>query len=215
MSSTSELTRQLEEFSGNIPAPVAEQIAASMGEVDSSGVAPGLAVGEAAPNFTLPNALGESVSLADALAKGPVVLTFYRGEWCPFCNLELRALQAALPRFEGLGASVIAISPQSPDHSLSVKEKAELSFEVLSDARQEVIRAYKVQFTVPAAIKDLHLSVFQNDLSTHTADGSWDLPVPATFVIDQAGVVRAAGVSADWRVRMDPDDIEAALAALR
>jgi peroxiredoxin len=143
-----------------------------------------------------------------------VVLSFYRGEWCPFCNLELRALQAALPRLRTRGASLIAISPQSPDHSLSITDKAGLTFDVLSDARQQVIRAYRLQFTVPADLKDLHLNVFGNDLSAQTADGSWDLPIPATFVIDQAGIVRARHVSADYTTRMDPTDIEAALDAL-
>jgi peroxiredoxin len=143
-----------------------------------------------------------------------VVLSFYRGEWCPFCNLELRALQVALPRFEAYGASLMAISPQTPDHSLSATEKNELTFDVLSDVHQEVIAAYRVQFTVPADLKDLHLEVFHNDLSTHTADGSWDLPIPATFVIDRSGIIRARYVSADYTTRMDPADIEAALASL-
>ena len=114
----------------------------------------------------------------------------------------------------------MAISPQTPDHSLSATEKNELTFDVLSDVHQEVIAAYRVQFTVPADLKDLHLEVFHNDLSTHTdlcthtADGSWDLPIPATFVIDRSGIVRARYVSANYTTRMDPDDIEAALAAL-
>jgi peroxiredoxin len=145
---------------------------------------------------------------------GPVVLSFYRGEWCPYCNLELRALQSALSRFKAYGASVIAISPQTPDHSLSVAEKKPLAFEVLSDVDQAVIRAYRLQFTVSADIKDLYLNTFHNDLSAQAADGSWDLPIPATFVIDRAGIIRARHVSADYRTRMDPVEIEAALVAL-
>lgn len=208
------LTRQLTEYAAQIPGPVALRLAAAFAEVTASGAAPGLAVGDRAPDFTLPNATGEPVQLAARLARGPVVLSFYRGEWCPFCNLELRALQAALPRFQARGASLIAISPQSPDHSLSVTEKAGLSFDVLSDTRQQVIAAYRVQFTVSADIKDLHLNVFGNDLSAHTADGSWDLPIPATFVIDRSGIIRARHVSPDYTTRMDPGDISAALAAL-
>src|ERR1700726_5235511 len=100
-----------------------------------------LQVGQKAPDFTLPNATGGEVSLSSLLEQGPVVLSFYRGEWCPFCNLELRALQAALPRLRARGASLIAISPQSPDHSLSITEKAGLTFDVLSDARQQIGRA--------------------------------------------------------------------------
>jgi peroxiredoxin len=211
---TGELTRQLAEFAAKIPDPVAVRLRAASEETTASGVAPGLTVSERAPDFILPNALGEPVGLARRLAQGPVVVSFYRGEWCPFCNLELRALQAALPLFEAYGASLLAISPQAPDHSLSATEKNGLTFDVLSDIHQEVIAAYRVQFTVPADLKDLHLEVFHNDLSTHTADGSWDLPIPATFVIDRSGIVRARYVSADYTTRMDPDDIEAALAAL-
>jgi peroxiredoxin len=206
-----ELTRQLAEYAAHIPAPVAERLAAAFAEITASGAAPGLAVGEQAPDFSLPDATGRTVSLATRLARGPVVLSFYRGEWCPFCNLELRALQAALPQLTEHGAALIAISPQSPDHSLSVTEKADLTFDVLSDTRQEVIAAYRVQFAVPADLKDLHLNVFGNDLSAHAADGSWDLPIPATFVIDQRGIIRARHVSADYTTRMDPAGIVAAL----
>jgi peroxiredoxin len=110
---------------------------------------------------------------------------------------------------------VIAVSPQSPDHSLSITEKAELAFDVLSDVDQAVIRAYKLQFTVPADLQDLHINVFQVDLRDHSADRSWQLPVPATFVIDRDAVVRAADVSADYRARMEPSDILAALDELK
>jgi peroxiredoxin len=209
-----DLTRALTEYAAQIPVPVSRRLTAAFAEVTASGAAPGLAVGEQASLFSLPDATGQMVELAARLEQGPVVLSFYRGEWCPFCNLELRALQAALPRLRARGASLIAISPQSPDHSLSITEKAGLTFDVLSDARQQVIRAYRLQFTVPADLKDLHLNVFGNDLSAHTADGSWDLPIPATFVIDQAGIVRARHVSADYTARMDRTDIEAALDAL-
>jgi peroxiredoxin len=209
-----ELTHQLAEFAGKIPDPVAARLRAASDETTASGVAPGLAVSERVPDFILPNALGEPVGLARRLAQGPVVLSFYRGEWCPFCNLELLALQAALPRFQAYGASLMAISPQTPDHSLLAAEKNGLTFDVLSDVHQEVIAAYRVQFTVPADLKDLHLEVFHNDPYTHTADGSWDLPIPATFVIDRSGIVRARHVSADYTTRMDSAEIEAVLASV-
>jgi peroxiredoxin len=209
------LHEQLDQISTQIPIPIAERIQAAIDVVETSGVAPGLAVGDTAPDFTLPNQLGRPVSLDERLKRGPAVVVFYRGEWCPYCNTHLRALQAALPEIEATGASLLAISPQSPDHALSIAEKAELAFDVLSDVDQEVIRDYKVQFTVPADLQDLHVNVFHNDLRTHTADGSWHLPVPATFVIDQEGVVRAAQVSADYRVRMEPAATVAALEELK
>lgn len=109
-----ELTRQLSEFAAKIPDAIVERMRAAAEETMASGVAPGLAIGERAADFALPNATGELVELADRRQKGPVVVTFYRGEWCPFCNLELRALQAALRRFEAYGASLMAISPRRP-----------------------------------------------------------------------------------------------------
>ena len=110
------LTRELSELSelaGHVPGPIAERLAAAAAEVTASGVAPGLAVGDRAPDFILPNAVGQPVRLTERLTGGPVVLSFYRGEWCPFCNIELRALQSWLPRFASHGASLIAVSPQS------------------------------------------------------------------------------------------------------
>lgn len=205
------LKQQLEQIDAQIPEPVATRITAAIGAVETSGEGTGLEVGEEAPGFSLPDAQGRIVSLADRLSAGPVVLVFYRGEWCPYCNTYLRALQTALPEITARGASLIAVSPQSPDHSLSITEKAELGFDVLSDVDQAVIQAYNVQFTVPADLQDIHVNLFDVDLRQHTADGSWHLPVPATFVIDRTGIVRAAHVSADYRTRMDPADLLAAL----
>jgi peroxiredoxin len=208
------LQQQLEQINAQIPEPIGERITAAIGEVDASGDTPGLAPGEQAPEFSLPDAIERSVSLGERLSGGPVVLVFYRGEWCPYCNTYLRALQAALPEITARGASLVAVSPQSPDHSLSITEKAHLGFDVLSDVEQAVIRAYKVQFTAPGDLRDVHTNVFQLDLRDHTANRSWQLPIPATFVIDRAGVVCAAHVSADYRTRMEPADIIAALDAL-
>jgi peroxiredoxin len=113
-----------------------------------------------------------------------------------------------------LNASLIAVSPQSSDHSLSLTEKHDLEFAVLSDVDQSVIRAYRVQFAVAGELRDLHLNVFHNDPRDKNADGSMNLPVPATFIIDRDGVIRARFVNADWRVRMETADIIAALRAL-
>ncbi len=208
------LRPQLDQITANIPDAIASRIEAGVAEIDASGVAPGLAVGDHAPNFTLPDALGRSVTVADLLVQGPVVIVFYRGEWCPYCNIQLRGLQMALPRFRELGASLVAISPQAADHSLSLTEKQELSFPVLSDLDQEVIRAYKVQFTLAGDLEDLQVNVFHNDPTNQNADHTRSLPVPATFVIDRDCIVRAAFVSPDWRFRTEPADIEAALRSL-
>jgi peroxiredoxin len=209
----SALTQQEElgAITASIPEAIGNRITDGVAEIEASGVAPGLAVGEHAPDFTLLDALGESVTLSELLANGPVVLTFYRGEWCPYCNVQLRHLEQALPNFQKFNATLVAVSPQSPDHALSLTEKNDLKFPVLSDVDQDVALAYRVQFTLGGDLEDLQVNVFQNDPSVQNANGTRSLPVPATFVIDRQGVVQAAFVDADWRVRVAPEDVEAVL----
>ncbi len=211
------LNDQLDDLSASfsLPDEIRETLQGANEELTRSGAAPGLVVGDRAPDFTLADASGEAVSLNDRLRTGPVVLSFYRGDWCPYCNLELRALQANLPEIRALGASLIAISPQAPDHAASLTEREGFGFDVLSDIHQETIRAYRLQFTPPASVKDVYTNAFGNDLSAQSADGSWDLPVPATFVLDRDGIVRAAYVDAQYTTRMEPDDILDALRDLR
>lgn len=211
MTDQTTLNSSLDGISAQIPSEIGDRISAAIDQVRTSGIAPGLAVGDRAPVFALPDARGNQVSLADRLASGPVVLVFYRGEWCPYCNTYLRALQAILPDIRQKGASLVAISPQTPDHSLSMTEKAELEFDVLSDATWQVIRDYRLQFELPKDLQAVHLDVFQLDLRVHNADGTWNLPVPATFVINQQGTIVAADVDTDYRRRMEPSDLLAAL----
>lgn len=208
------LQSQMDQITATIPADIGVRIQSGLDEVTGSGVAPGLAVGDVAPNFTLNDATGNQVVLADLLAKGPVVVTFYRGEWCPYCNLQLRALQEALPEITAKGATLVAISPQAPDHSLTMTEKHELAFPVLSDVDQEVSESYKVRFDVTGELEDVQVNVFQNDPAEQNANGRRSLPVPSTFIIDPDGIVRFASVNADWRARVEPADVVSALKAL-
>lgn len=173
-------------------------------DIERSGRVPGLALGESAPDFALPDSTGGVVRLADRLAEGPVVLTFYRGSWCPYCNLELRAYQEVLPALEKLGARLIAISPQAPDDALSMQEKHGLAYDVLSDLHQEVLEKYRIRFDMPAAAKPHLLDATVAALAKQQPDGRWSLPVPATFVLDGRGVVRARHVSMNYRTRMEP-----------
>ena len=129
-----------------LPNDVIETFATAMGRLEENNVAPGLSAGERAPDFELPNPHGKPVRLSERLAGGPVVLSFFRGDWCPICGLQLRALERALPEIREARASLIAVTPQSLEHALSLQEKAELTFDVLSDAGQKVIRDYRVQF---------------------------------------------------------------------
>ncbi|MFT7161973.1 MAG: peroxiredoxin [Bacteroidia bacterium] len=163
--------------------------------------AKGMAIGDKAPDFTLPNATGNQVSLSHLLKSGPVIIKFYRGEWCPICNLDLRAIQQQLPKIEALGAALIAISPQNPDSALTAKEKNELEFDVLSDGNQEVIKAYNLQFD-PGA--DYHS---RRDLTLLNGDGSKLIPVPATFIIAQDFTIIGAHVEANYTERMSPEEV--------
>ncbi|MGH9185476.1 MAG: peroxiredoxin-like family protein [Acidimicrobiales bacterium] len=171
---------------------------------------PGVPIGERAPDFVLPDANGGKVALRDRLAAGPVVVSFYRGAWCPYCNTELRALQGALDDITARGTSLVAISPQAPDASLPLVEQLELGFDVLSDLDQTVSRAYSLQFELAPALRATYPKLGM-DLTQHNADGSWHLPVPATFVLDTDGIVRARHVDPNYLERMPVDDILTAL----
>ncbi|MER7209005.1 peroxiredoxin-like family protein [Streptosporangium sp. NPDC020072] len=184
-------------------------------EIEAAGLVPGVKVGEQAPDFTLPNAVGAKVRLRDRLAEGPVVLIFYRGSWCPYCNLELAAYQAALPEFREAGARLVAVSPQLPDDALSMQERHDLAYDVLSDADQEVMAAYRVRFELPEEIKPHLLDVTAAALARQQPDGRWSLPVPATFVLDPSGVVRARHVTMNYRTRMEPADALRAVREIR
>jgi peroxiredoxin len=163
-------------------------------------------VGDAAPRFALPNATGKHVSLDRLLASGPAVVSFYRGAWCVFCNTELRALQLHERQFAELGASLVAISLQTPDNSLSTTEKNGLTFEVLSDVGGKVSQSYGLLYHVPEALG----AVFAHrgyPLSEVNGSEGRVLPIPATFVIDSGGTVRYAYVNPDYMHRADPADI--------
>ncbi len=159
--------------------------------------------GEQAPDFTLPDALGCPVTLSHLLTRGPVVVAFYRGEWCPYCNLQLHAYQQAFPQIQALGASLVAISPQTPDHSLSLVEKQALTFTVLSDAGNQVARTYGLAFPLDEAVRAAYQQVGA-DLPAYNGDASWELPMPGTFLIDQSGIVRLAFVDPNFSHRLDP-----------
>jgi peroxiredoxin len=175
---------------------------------------PGLQVGDRAPNFELPNARGETVSLSALLAQGPVVLTFYRGAWCPYCNLQLRGLTQSMPAIRAAGGQLVAVTPQTPDRSLAQVEKDGHPFEILSDLDSAVMRAYGLYFEVPEALSDLYRRNFRLDLAEYNCPGRHVLPVPGTYVIDHNGVVRFAYADTDYRKRAEPARIVEALEAL-
>lgn len=166
-----------------------------------------VSIGDQAPNFSLVNALGTMVSLQELLQKGKVILVFYRGTWCPYCNLQLQQYQQILGLIKEKGANLVAISPQTPDASLSIKEKNELTFEVLSDNGNIVAR----QFTTVFKNGDAPIEAMTNlgyDYDSFYGDDSREIPVPAVFIIDTDGkIVFAKATGGDYRNRVEPIEI--------
>ncbi len=187
------------------------EAADEMGREDHAGRA--LRPGEAAPDFTLPDAEGNPVALGDLLRDGPVVATFFRGTWCPYCNVQLHAYQQSYAEIRNAGATLVAISPQTPDQSQVIAEHNRLAFPVLSDAGNAVARRYVPVFVVADAPREAMRGIGVS-LSEYNGDESNELPVPGTFVIDRDGIVRLAHVEGDFRKRLDPREILESLRAL-
>jgi peroxiredoxin len=172
-----------------------------------------LASGEQAPDFALPNASGRMVSLSAVLREGHAVVVFYRGGWCPYCNIQLKAYQRLLPQLAQLGAKLIAISPQLPDGSLSTAERNALDFAVLSDAGNGVARSFGLVYSLPDELRQALRSVGKA-LPGINGDDSWELPVPATFVIAKDGRTVFSHVDIDYRSRCEPEVVLSALRSL-
>lgn len=164
-----------------------------------------LKVGDLAPNFTLNNALGEPVSLHEYLKKGKVILTWYRGGWCPYCNLTLHQLQLELPEFEAHGAHLLALTPELPDKSLNTSEKHSLKFEVLSDLGNEIAREYGIVFKLTDDVAEAYNKSF--GMSEYNGDESNELPLAATYIINEDGKIVYAFLDADYRNRAEPAEL--------
>jgi peroxiredoxin len=162
--------------------------------------------GDKAPEFTLNDPDGNPVSSTVQLAKGPLVISFYRGVWCPYCNLELQALQAALPEIEARGASLVAISPQTAPNSRKSQRENKLAFPILSDEKSWVAAAFGLRFSLPDYLIELYKG-FKNDLPTFNDDPAWVLPMPARFVIGTDGTIAYAEVNPDYTQRPDPSEL--------
>ena len=177
-------------------------------EIADSGVLDkAINLGDKAPDFTLPDALGNSVSLYDELAKGPVILTWYRGSWCPYCNIQLHDYQQSLSNIEAAGAQLMAVSPELSDSALTWKEKNELEFIVLSDVGNEVAREYGIVYRIPKGIEGGYVAGGRNDLTEYNGDDSLELPLAVTYVIGTDGTVEYAFVDADYRKRAETSEV--------
>jgi peroxiredoxin len=192
------------------PEQIKESFAEGIGDVVSQNViANAKNNGDVAADFTLTNATGKEVQLSDYLKKGPVVLTWYRGGWCPYCNMTLHYLQEQLPNIQLKGANLLALTPELPDKSISTTEKHQLQFEVLSDVGNKVAKQFGIVFKLTDAVAEIYQKGF--DLHGFNGDESDELPLAATYVIDQNGVIVYTFLDAEYTRRAEAKDILAAL----
>ena len=188
----------------NIPQEILQTMMQATRELIASGIAgKAIQVGEQAPEFTLLNMRGEVVSLASLLEQGPVVLNFYRGAWCPYCILELKALNDVLPEITALGASLVSISPNILEKAAAFAAENPFGFDILSDVDNIVASKYRLVFTLADKLRPIY-DQFGIDLPVFDGNDRFELPMPATYVLRQDGMVAAGFVHEDYTQRMEP-----------
>ena len=204
------------EFEANLaPPPVVAALHRAKDELIASGATDrALKTGDLAPTFTLLDAEGKPVSTAALLARGPLVVTFYRGVWCPYCNLELQALEAARPQIEARGASLLAVSQQTAANSRKSQRQNKLGFPIMSDPGGDTGARFGVRWTVPPYLREIHRALGA-DLTQFNGDNSWTLSMPARYVIGGDGVIAYAEINPDYTRRPDPADLVPVLDAFR
>lgn len=194
--------------SGKVTPEVKKAFAEGIAAVKNAGVVESAKqVGDKAPDFKLKNATGKEISLSGELKKGPVVLTWYRGGWCPYCNIAMAALQEELPAIKKAGATLIALTPELPDKALSTTEKNKLQFQVLTDLNHQVARKYGIVFKLTPEVEKLYGKFF--DLEAYNGDkaGADSLPLAATYIIGSDGTIQWAFLHHDYHKRAEPADI--------
>jgi peroxiredoxin len=169
-----------------------------------------LPIGAPAPPFELPDHNGKVVRSSDLLAKGSLVLCFIRGRWCPFCVGQMEAMNLIIPEIEKAGAALVSISPQTVKQSYFMHDQHKLRFPLLSDARNETARQFGLVYRVPSAQEALYRRAFVN-LPLANGDDSWELPIPATYILDRTGKIIHAAANEDYTDRPEPSDILRAL----
>lgn len=215
MSLQTELDAFRDAWAARVGPDIADLVATDIDDLRQSGLLDRVArPGDRLPALTLPNAAGDAVDLHALSESGPLVITFYRGGWCPYCNLELRGYQQLLDGFTSHGATLVAVSPETPDDTLDTAQKNALAFPVLSDVEGRLADALGIRFALSPAVQALYRR-FGHDLPTRNGDGGWSLPMPATFVVAKGGVIASVFADPDYRRRLDPEAALAAVAALR
>ena len=210
-----ELNRQKVELESHLPHEALLAIYQSIGDLIASNQAlEAIQAGDLAPAFLLPDSDGNPVSSLELLKNGPLVVTFFRGLWCPSCNLELKALETALEDYRSRDASLVAISQQTGLNSQNTRRENGLTFPILQDNAGEVAASFGVRWAIPEDLRQVYRQVGAN-LADLNGEASWTLPMPARYVIGQDGVVAYAEINPDFTQRPEPDDVLPVLDALK
>lgn len=209
------LQQRLDTLKAELASKVSADASAIMHDATTALKASGLVekaikVGQGAPSFVLPDADGVTFASEDCLARGPLVISFYRGLWCPYCNIELQALQETLSAFRARGAELVVISPQTAVNSRRSARTANLQFPILVDKGNVVAAEFGLRFRLPDNLIELYKRL-GNNLALVNGDDSWTLPIPARFIVDRVGTVRYAEINPDYSVRPEPKDLLAVL----
>lgn len=207
MSLTARLKKYADASAIKIPQPAQEIMKQAISELENDPLlSKATRKGDVFPDFELPNATGTKVTLKSLLDKGKVIITFYRGGWCPYCNIELKAFQEVLPEIKAKGATLVAITPETPDNTLTTIEKNELDFEVLTSRGNDLARKLNLVYKLPKNLVDLYKS-FGIDLLESQGNSANELPIAATYIIDQNGIVDYHFLAEDYKLRADPLEV--------
>lgn len=200
-----------EELSSQLPQEILNAFGKSIEDLKTKRMEENsIQIGEQMPEFLLPNALGTIINSEDILKNGKMILVFYRGNWCPYCNLELKFLQDNLFRIKDKGATLIAISPQSPDHSLSMTEKNNLEFEVLTDTDNNFAKKLGIAFLLQNFVLPYYKELGIN-LANFNKNEDNTLPVPAVFVVNENRVVTYKFLDVNYMNRVEVEELIQAL----
>jgi len=215
MSLQDEIMKMQKDMMPNIPEEAMKTMMAATERLVKSGIEEGAKkTGDIAPVFSLLNTNGDEVFSEQLLDEGPLVIDFYRGTWCSYCRLELIAFEASYEKIRGLGASLVAISPNRREKTAEAAEKNSFSFDLLSDRGNNLAKQFGLVFTLAEELRPIYSS-FGIDLVDFDGDDSYELPIPATYIIKEDGTIAASFVDADYTKRMDPAKIVQALQKMK
>jgi len=207
MNLTKELSDFAEQMSKQAPPEVLQTMGEEIGKLAQSGIIEkAKSKGDKAPYFTLENSDGKQISLSNLLEKGSVVLSFNRGNWCPFCNLEFKALQESISAIKNTGANLVVISPQLPIMSRELKQKNGFEYDILYDKGNEVAKQFGISFALPEPLRPIH-DAFGMDIPAHNGNTSFELPLATTYVINKDGNITYSYINANWMKRAEPNEV--------